>query len=114
MWDTEDLRLDTLWTTTQRLTQDYTVSAKLLDADGVLVAQFDSQPQLNQRPTTTWQVDELVYSPHAVQLRDDLVALPAGDYQIAVELYVVDGGGLVSIPSMSGATLTPVGQAVVD
>lgn len=104
-FDAEDLRLNTLWEASTPLDRDYTISAKLLDKTGALVAQSDSQPQLNQRPTTTWSPDEIVYSPHELQLRDDLTTLPAGDYQLAIELYYVEGADLVSVASLSGEAL---------
>lgn len=113
-FDPEDLRLDTLWTATNPIDRDYTISAKLLDENGVLVAQLDSQPQLNQRPTTTWQVDELIYSPHTLQLRDDLTALPAGEYDVALEIYYTDGSELVSIPSLSRTTLVILESVMLE
>ncbi len=113
-FDVDDLRLDTLWTTSRPIDRDYTISAKLLDENSVLVAQYDSQPQLNQRPTTTWQPDDVIYSPHELQLRDDLTSLPTGDYTIALEVYFSDETGLVSIPSTSDETLTSLGKIVID
>jgi len=107
--DVDDLRLDTLWTTDTPLDRDYTISAKLLDADGVLVAQNDSQPQLNQRPTTTWTSGDIVYSPHSLQLRDNLLSLPVGEYQLAIEVYYVgDNGDIRSVPDASGVELVPL------
>jgi hypothetical protein len=100
--DREDLRVDLLWSSDVRIDRDYTISAKLLDADGILVAQLDSQPQLNQRPTTTWQPDELIYSPHELQLREGLLTLPVGDYQVIVQVYLVEGSEIVNIPSQNG------------
>lgn len=101
-FDQDDLRVDLLWTADTPLDRDFTLSAKLLDADGVLVAQFDSQPQLNQRPTTTWQASEIIYSPHELQLREDLSDLGAGEYQVLVQVYIVQDGGIVNIPNQFG------------
>lgn len=100
--DVDDRRIDLLWTTASLLDRDYTISAKLLDANGVLVAQFDSQPQLNQRPTTTWLTDEMVYSPHEMSLRDDLSTLLAGEYQAVVQVYFAGDEGLTNIANDNG------------
>lgn len=100
--DVEDLRVDLIWTSNNLLDREYTISAKLLDANGVLVAQFDSQPQLNQRPTATWQPDELIYSPHEYRLRDGLSVLDAGDYQAVVQVYLAEDSEIVNIPTQNG------------
>lgn len=96
-FDKEDLRLDLLWTHEESLGRDYTISAKLLDENGVLVAQDDSQPQLDQRPTTSWQADEFIYSPHEMQLREDLSELPSGDLQAVVQVYYREGDQIVNV-----------------
>lgn len=111
--DEDDLRVDLLWSADRILDRDYTISAKLLDANGVLVAQFDSQPQLNQRPTTTWQPDEVVYSPHELHLREDLTTLPAGDYQAVVQVYFADENGLTNILIDSGEDSIVIGTVPV-
>ncbi len=104
-FDRDDLRLDTLWTHDSLLERDYTISAKLLNADGVLIGQFDSQPQLNQRPTTTWSEGEIIYSPHELILSNDLDSLPDGNYQLAVQIYYHDGEKLVNVLSDTGEEL---------
>lgn len=103
--DREDLRLDSVWSHDGLLERDYTISAKLLNGDGVLVGQFDSQPQLNQRPTTTWGEGEIIYSPHELILSNDLNTLPDGDYQLAVQVYYHDGEKLVNVLSDTGDDL---------
>lgn len=114
MTDEHDLQVDLLWSADEMLDRDYTISAKLLDANGVLVAQYDSQPQLNQRPTTTWQPDEVIYSPHELQLREDLTTLPTGDYQVVVQVYFVDDNGLTNIPDDSGNDYVVIGAVTIS
>lgn len=98
--DIEDLRLDTLWETTSPLERDFLLSAKLLDKDGVLVAQHDSQPQGNQRPTSAWELGDLVYSPHEMKA---LAPIGAGDYQVIVQVYTMDGDGFVNVATTQAA-----------
>ena len=112
--DVDDLRVDTLWTTDSPPDRDYTISAKLLDADGVLVAQSDSQPQLNQSPTTTWKADEVIYSPHDLQLQGDLTALPDGDYQVMVQVYRIEGSEFLNIRNTEGEEITLIDTIAID
>lgn len=100
--DRPDLRVDSLWQTDARLDQNYVISAKLLDQTGAVAAQLDSQPQLNQRPTWTWEIGEIVYSPHEMQLTADIESLPPGDYQAAVQVYESQAGGLVNMRTARG------------
>ncbi len=88
----DDLRVDLWWSATQPLDQDYSVSVFLLDENGQLVAQKDDFPFLNQRPTTGWQPDEVVFDPHTLELASGLAALPSGSYTVAVKLYTYYDG----------------------
>jgi hypothetical protein len=76
-------RVDLWWSADTPLDVDYTVSAFLLDENGILVAQDDTHPFLNNRPTTRWQPNEIVYDPHPLPLP----SLPPGRYTLAVKLY---------------------------
>jgi len=94
------LRVDLLWETAALLKRDFTVSVKLLDENGLIAAQRDSQPQLNLRPTSNWHIDEAIFSPHELELmqrRSD------GEYQIIIEVYFFEAGQPVKIPTASGA-----------
>lgn len=85
------LRVDLWWSAENALARDFTTSAILLDEAGALVAQYDSMPFLNERPTTTWETGEVIYDPKPMQLigRDTLAP---GTYQVAVQIYaLVDG-----------------------
>ena len=100
--DRTDLRVDSLWQTEARLDRDYVISAKLLDGAGAVAAQLDSQPQLNQRPTQTWKIGEIVYSPHEMRLTADIKALPPGDYQVVAQVYESQADGLVNMRTARG------------
>jgi uncharacterized membrane protein len=99
-FDKKDLRLDTLWETAAPLERDYVLSAKLLDENGVAVAQHDSEPQGNQRPTSAWALGDLIYSPHEM---DALAPIVAGDYQVIVQVYTIDGDSFVNVPTALAA-----------
>lgn len=98
-------QVDLLWHSDSSLDVDYTVSTKLLRA-GEVVAQVDHAPQFNTRPTSTWQSDELIYDPYQF----DVSSLPAGRYDIFVQVYVWSPQGITVIPTTSGAEGLIVGQ----
>ena len=103
--DIEDLRVDLLLQTWEPQSLDYVISAKLLDADGALRAQYDSQPQLNQRPTRGWSIGELVYSPHELRLLD---VLEPGSYEVVVQLYHA-GDGISDVLTVDGRRAASIG-----
>ena len=83
----DDLRVDVWWSTTQHIEADLTTSAILLDESGKLVAQLDSTPFMGERQTSTWLPDVVMYEPKLMQLAGGLSALPAGRYQVAIQVY---------------------------
>ena len=89
--DPERMRVDLWWSAGQPLAHDYTVSAFVLDASGALVAQHDSFPLENRRPTTSWSPGELVYDPHPLQPAD----LALGLYSVGVQVYTYFDGARV-------------------
>ncbi|MCY4020079.1 MAG: glycosyltransferase family 39 protein [Chloroflexi bacterium] len=94
------LRVDLLWQTGEELHRDFTVSVKLLDENDLMVAQHDSQPQVNLRPTSGWHIDETVFSPHELESSRNW---RSGEYRIVIELYFFEAGQLVTIPTASGS-----------
>ncbi len=105
--DLEDLRLDTIWETARPLERDFVLSAKLLDANGAVVAQHDSQPQDNQKPTSGWQVGDLIYSPHEMT---ELVPIAAGAYQVIAQVYTIEGEGFANVPTAQSAEYALVAE----
>ncbi len=102
------LRVDLIWQTTKQLNRDYTVSVKLLDENDLIVAQRDSQPQLNLRPTSNWHIEEVIFSPHELESTQ---RWSGGEYRIVIEVYFFEAGQPVTIPTASGSnafTLTSI------
>lgn len=83
------VRLDLFWQADEPLDERYTVFVHLLDGEGRLVAQQDSEPLGGLRPTTTWLAGEVIHDRVGVLLPTDLAA---GDYQIVVGMYNPEGG----------------------
>lgn len=81
----DPLLLTLFWQAQRPLTQDYTVFTHLLDAEGRIRAQMDSQPVGGTRPTSSWQPGETVVDNYAVLIPDDL---SGGVYRLQVGAYV--------------------------
>lgn len=99
-------RLDLWWSADEALTQDYSVSAFVLNESGVLVTQHDTFPFENQRPTSSWQPGEVVYDPHPLNLD-----LPTGNYQLGVKVYTYFDGAIYS--TAEGEEYAVVGEFTV-
>lgn len=77
------LQIQLEWVTDSLLDIRYKVFVQLLNSEGVLVAQRDSEPGGNQALTTLWQAGETVVDNHALAIPD----LAAGDYTLILGLY---------------------------
>ena len=78
------LQLTLFWQTNSRLDQRYKVFLHLLDEDGQLVAQRDSEPGSALKPTTIWQPAETITDNHGLLLP---AHLPPGSYTLVLGLY---------------------------
>ena len=72
------------WRTNATLDRRYKVFLQLLDADGRLAAQRDSEPAGGSAMTTAWPVGEAIVDNHALAIPPDL---PAGEYRLIAGLY---------------------------
>ena len=70
---------------------DYTVFVHLLDAEGNLVAQFDSPPTAGVYPTSLWDPDEIIADERFLN------NLSPGRYILQVGLYRPDTGERLSV-----------------
>lgn len=80
----EIVQLTLVWEAKRPLETRYKVFIHLLNAEGMLVAQRDSEPVGNLAPTTGWPVGERIVDRHGIFLPQNL---PAGEYQLLVGLY---------------------------
>jgi mannosyltransferase len=78
------LQLRLQWITDAPLDTRYKVFVQLLNSEGVLVAQRDSEPSGGQALTTLWQPNEPVTDNHALLIPSDL---PLGEYTLIIGLY---------------------------
>ena len=80
------------------VTDAYTVFVQLLDADGRVIAQNDSQPASGTRPTTGWRQGEIIRDAHTLQF-NELAA--AGTGRLIAGLYDPSTGERVELPDGS-------------
>lgn len=83
------LSITLVWQTLRQVDQDYKVFVHLLDADGRPVAQSDTVPAGWTRPTSGWQLGELVTDLHRLTLGPDLAP---GEYRLVAGMYDADSG----------------------
>jgi len=100
----EILRLSLSWELIADPQDDYVVFVHLLDEEGTIMAQRDSQPLGGLRPTTTWSVGET--------LRDNLGLLvpehvPLGEYQLVAGMYLPSTGE--RLPIVAGGDTSGAG-----
>jgi hypothetical protein len=83
----EILQLALFWQTAAALDARYKVFLHLVDEQGAIVAQRDSEPGGGLALTTTWEPGALITDNHGVLLPADT---PPGDYQLLLGLYDVN------------------------
>ncbi len=80
----EILQLTLFWQAIAPIDKRYKVFLHLLDQDGRLVAQRDSEPGGGLNPTTAWQLEESIVDNHGLLVPADL---QAGSYTLIMGLY---------------------------
>jgi hypothetical protein len=94
------LQITLFWQTDAPLDQRYKVFLHLLDENGRLVAQRDSEPGGALKPTTIWQPGETIIDNHGILIPADL---PPGQYTLMLGLYdIADVNGRLPIHTADG------------
>lgn len=65
------------WSVATPVATDYTLFARLLDADGKIVSEFDGPPRRGSDPTSTWKRGQLIVDPLILPIETDA---PLGDH----------------------------------
>lgn len=76
--------LSLFWRAQRPVEGDLKVFVHMLDVQGRLVAQRDSEPLGGLRPTSTWSAGERLVDRYGILLPD---GLPSGEYQLVVGMY---------------------------
>jgi hypothetical protein len=98
----EPVRLALYWQALGTVSQDLSVFVQLLDARDQLVWQVDRYPADGFRPTTSWDVGEVIVDRYGWQLPAEL---PGGEYRLITGLYDWQTGQRLSVADSQG-TLT--------
>jgi hypothetical protein len=94
------VRLSLSWQAEGPVTERLAVFAHLLDGEGRLVAQQDSEPVGGTRPTTTWATGEMIRDTLGILIPPDAAA---GEYQLVVGMYRPETGERLPVLDQSGA-----------
>jgi len=98
------LNLTLYWQTDASLAENYTVFVHILDENGRLLAQQDSQPNHGLYPTSTWDANAIIRDAYAIPLPANI-----GDFTIQTGMY--------TWPSLERLHVTqngrPAGSAVI-
>ena len=81
------LNAQLVWRALQSPRARYKVFLQLLNSDGALVAQRDSEPVAGSSMTTTWQPGDTVTDNHGLLIPADT---PAGEYRLIAGLYDIN------------------------
>ena len=86
----------------------------LLNDSGQVVAQYDSQPFLNQRLMQSWQPGETVYDPKHLRPVNGRDTIAPGTYQAGVVVYRQTADGFERLQTRSGDDLFLIGEMVIE
>ncbi len=90
------LDLTLFWRALAEVRQNYSVSARVRQADGTRWAVQDSWPQQGAAPTSSWRLGQLITDTYRLQLD---AATPPGQYELEVVVY--DPGSLKPLQLVS-------------
>ena len=99
-------QLQLIWQALKKPARRYKVFLQLLDATDQVIAQRDSEPVGDGRPTDTWEPGEVIPDNHGVLIPP---GTPPGDYRRIVGLYDRETGERLRLPDgMDHVNLPPV------
>lgn len=105
------LQVRLFWQASGPITTRYKVFLHLVDAAGNLVAQRDSEPVGNLKPTTVWQPNELIIDNHGLLVPS---GLPAGHYTLLVGLYDLENPAERLFVQTEGGEQTAVSLLTIE
>ena len=98
----ETIEVALYWRAQKRMEEDYTVFVHLVDEEGTIWGQHDSQPVNGYYPTSFWDQGEVVKDKHAFVVSEDT---PSGEYRIEVGMYRLADGQRLAIVDQDGQVL---------
>jgi hypothetical protein len=98
----DSLLLTLYWKSEAKMGKDYTAFVHLLDVNGNVRAQIDTQPRGGMYPTLIWDAGEIVRDDYALVLPRDF--LP-GEYEIEIGFYEYPGLTRLAVADAEGNNL---------
>ncbi len=92
----QGLALTLYWKRNAPVTADYSVFVHVLDTNGKIIAQQDSQPANGTNPTTLWDEGEVVADPYTLSVPE------RGTYRVDVGLYLPATGERLIVVDANG------------
>jgi hypothetical protein len=83
----EDIRLTLYWRGDGEMSTDYTVFTHLVDKEGAIWSQSDSQPLGGDYPTSSWDSGEIIEDEYILTIPE---TAPTGVYRLEVGMYELE------------------------
>lgn len=83
------IRLTLYWQALKEMEKDYTVFVHVVDEEGTVWGQWDSQPVSGERPTSGWKRGEVIKDAYKISID---VEGPKEGYEIRVGMYLAETG----------------------
>jgi hypothetical protein len=98
----ETIEVALYWQAQKNMAEDYTIFVHVVDKEGTIWGQHDSQPVNGYYPTSFWDQDEIVKDKHALVVSE---SAPPGAYWIEVGMYRLADGQRLGIVDQDGQVL---------
>lgn len=96
------LRVTLEWQAREDVQDSYKVFVHLLDEEGSLVAQRDSQPVGGSRPTSTWAESDTIADNYGVLIPE---GMKSGEYRLVVGMYLPSTGVRLPVHAETAQTI---------
>jgi len=93
------VQLTLYWRALTQMERDYTVFTHLIDEEGRIWAQKDSQPLGGTYPTSFWDAGEVVKDEYELVVDREA---PSGEYHLVTGMYILDAGERLPIYNEDG------------
>jgi 4-amino-4-deoxy-L-arabinose transferase-like glycosyltransferase len=96
------VRVVLYWRADQQMEKDYTVFVHLVDEEGAIWGQQDSEPEGGFYHTSFWDVGEMLTDAYQFTIDEET---PSGEYQVEVGMYLLDTGERLAVIGEGGQTV---------
>ncbi len=98
----EEFNVNLAWKALGATDLPYTVFVHLLDANGLVIGQQDSQPLRGEAPTNTWQANEFISDPYEFSIAENA---PPGPIVLEIGFYDPASGQRLPVTDADGNSL---------